>query len=48
MQFDAGDLGFIEKGTKTAITVPERAYLSHFTQPAWCEEPGKDSANHTA
>ena len=33
--YEAGDLGFIEKGTQTTITVPEHAYLLHVTQPAW-------------
>tara|TARA_B110000014_G_scaffold254018_1_gene234116 strand:+ start:244 stop:594 length:351 start_codon:yes stop_codon:yes gene_type:complete len=34
-RFEAGDLGFIEKGTETTIVVAERAYLLHITQPAW-------------
>ena len=33
--FEAGDLGFIEKGTQTIIVVPEHAYMVHVTQPAW-------------
>ena len=33
--FEVGDLGFIEKGTKTTIVVHDRAYLLHMTQPAW-------------
>lgn len=33
--FNPGDLGYIEKGTSTVITVPVRAYLLHVTQPAW-------------
>ena len=33
--FNSGDLGYIEKGTSVVITVPERAYLLHVTQPAW-------------
>jgi ethanolamine utilization protein EutQ (cupin superfamily) len=37
MEFGGGDLGYIEKGTSTTIVVPERAYLLHFTQPAWRE-----------
>ena len=35
VQYEAGDLGYIEKGTQTIITVPERAYLLHVTHPAW-------------
>jgi ethanolamine utilization protein EutQ (cupin superfamily) len=35
--FRAGDLGYIEKGSKVVITVPERAYMVHVTQPAWRE-----------
>lgn len=35
VQFEVGDLGYIEKGTETVITVPERALLLHITQPAW-------------
>ena len=35
VQYEAGDLGYIEKGTQTIITVPERAYLVHVTHPAW-------------
>jgi ethanolamine utilization protein EutQ (cupin superfamily) len=38
IRFETGDLGFIEKDTKTVIVVPERAYLVHCTQPAWREE----------
>ena len=37
--FEVGDLGYIEKGTQTTIVVPERAYLLHFTQPAWRDQP---------
>ena len=33
--FDAGDLGYVEKGTDTTIVVPQRAYFLHMTQPAW-------------
>lgn len=33
--FKAGDLGYIEKGTRATISVPERALLLHVTQPAW-------------
>jgi len=33
--FEAGDLGYISKGTKTTIVVPEYAYMVHVTQPAW-------------
>ncbi len=36
--FEAGDLGYIEKGTQTTIVVPKRAYLLHVTQPAWREQ----------
>ena len=35
--FAAGDLGYIKKGEQTTIVVPQRAYLLHFTQPAWRE-----------
>ena len=35
VQYETGDLGYIEKGTQTIITVPERAYLLHVTHPAW-------------
>ena len=35
VRFETGDLGYIEKGTQTVITVPERALLLHVTQPAW-------------
>ena len=35
VKFEAGDLGYIEKGTQTVITVPKRALLLHVTQPAW-------------
>ncbi len=35
--FHAGDLGYVEKGSQVTITVPERAYLLHVTQPAWRE-----------
>ena len=35
VQYEVGDLGYIEKGTQTIITVPERAYLLHVTHPAW-------------
>ena len=35
--FGVGDLGYIEKSTKTTIVVPAHAYLLHFTQPAWRE-----------
>ncbi len=35
VEYGAGDLGYIEKGTQTIITVPERAYLLHVTHPAW-------------
>ena len=38
VQYEAGDLGFIEKGAQTTITVPERAYLVHVTHPAWRPE----------
>ncbi|MCP4645221.1 MAG: DUF861 domain-containing protein [bacterium] len=37
VRFEAGDLGYIEKGTKTTITVPKGAYFLHVTQPAWRE-----------
>ncbi len=37
--FEAGDLGYIEKGTQTTIIVPEHAYLLHVTQPAWRDQP---------
>jgi ethanolamine utilization protein EutQ (cupin superfamily) len=37
VEFEAGDLGYIEKGTGTTIVVAQRAYLLHFTQPAWRE-----------
>ncbi len=37
--FEVGDLGYIEKGTQTTIIVPEHAYLLHFTQPAWRDQP---------
>ena len=37
--FEAGDLGYIEKGTRTTIVVSEHAYLLHFTQPAWQDQP---------
>ncbi len=37
--FEEGDLGFIEKGTRTVITVPEYAYMVHVTQPAWKGSP---------
>ena len=33
--FEEGDLGYISKGTKTTIVVPEYAYMVHGTQPAW-------------
>jgi len=33
--YEAGDLGYIEKGTQAIIAVPERAYLLHVTHPAW-------------
>jgi ethanolamine utilization protein EutQ (cupin superfamily) len=33
--FHTGDLGYIEKGSTVVITVLERAYLLHVTQPAW-------------
>ena len=35
--FEAGDLGYIEKGTATVIKVPDRALFLHVTQPAWRE-----------
>ena len=35
--YEVGDLGYIEKGTETIITVTEHAYLVHITQPAWRE-----------
>ena len=35
VQYEVGDLGYIEKGTQTIITVPKRAYLLHVTHPAW-------------
>lgn len=35
VRFETGDLGYIEKGTRTVLTVPERALLLHVTQPAW-------------
>ncbi len=38
VQYEAGDLGYIEKGAQTTITVPERAYLLHVTHPAWRPE----------
>ena len=37
VRFEVGDLGYIEKGTSTVITVPEGALLLHVTQPAWRE-----------
>ena len=37
VRFKVGDLGYIEKGTSTVITVPEGALLLHVTQPAWRE-----------
>ena len=37
VQFEVGDLGYVEKGTGTTIVVQERAYILHFTQPAWQE-----------
>ena len=38
VRYEAGDLGFIEKGTQTIITVPERAFLLHVTHPVWRPE----------
>ena len=38
VQYEAGDLGYIEKGAQTSITVPERACLLHVTHPAWRPE----------
>ena len=38
VRYEAGDLGYIEKGARTTITVPERAYLLHVTHPAWRPE----------
>lgn len=35
VRYEVGDLGYIEKGTQTIITVPKRAYLLHVTHPAW-------------
>jgi ethanolamine utilization protein EutQ (cupin superfamily) len=35
--FEAGDLGYIEKGTTTVIKVPKGALFLHVTQPAWRE-----------
>jgi ethanolamine utilization protein EutQ (cupin superfamily) len=37
VRFEVGDLGYIEMGTSTVITVPEGALLLHVTQPAWRE-----------
>ena len=38
VRYEAGDLGYIEKGAQTTITVPERACLLHVTHPAWRPE----------
>ena len=38
VRFEAGDLGYIEKGARTTIVVPERACLLHVTHPAWRPE----------
>lgn len=35
VKFETGDLGYIEKGAQTVITIPQRALLLHVTQPAW-------------
>ena len=35
IEFEVGDLGFIERGTRSTIVVRDHAYLLHFTQPAW-------------
>ena len=40
VHFHPGDLGHIEKGTTTQITVEDRAYFLHVTSPAWVEESG--------
>ncbi len=36
--FKVGDMGYVEKGTPTVITIPKQAYFLHLTQPAWREE----------
>ena len=46
--FHTGDLGYIEKGSKVVITVPERAYLLHVTQPAWRESVDAKSTESPA
>lgn len=38
VRYEAGDLGYIEKGARTTIVVPERAYMLHVTHPAWRPE----------
>ncbi|MCY3737643.1 MAG: cupin domain-containing protein [Gemmatimonadaceae bacterium] len=38
VRYEAGDLGYIEKGARTTIIVPERAYMLHVTHPAWRSE----------
>jgi ethanolamine utilization protein EutQ (cupin superfamily) len=35
VRFEAGDLGYIEKGTPTTIVIPKRALFVHVTHPAW-------------
>ena len=35
--YEAGDLGYIQKGTPTTIVIPERALFVHVTHPAWRE-----------
>ena len=35
VKFEVGDLGYLPKGTRTLIVVPEHALLLHLTQPAW-------------
>jgi ethanolamine utilization protein EutQ (cupin superfamily) len=37
IMFQPGDLGYIEAGAATTITVPQHAYFLHVTQPAWRE-----------
>jgi ethanolamine utilization protein EutQ (cupin superfamily) len=38
VHFTVGDMGHIEKGAKTLITVKNRAYFLHVTFPAWTGE----------
>lgn len=37
IEFESGDLGYIEEGTQTTIVVDDSAYFVHFTHPAWSE-----------